>query len=88
MDSLEFEITSCIQNARKQRFVVQNFIHSSNQHVTPQRMPLQPVVNVSSQGIGYVTTSSSCLEYSQADIESPECNKYSANYDGHQWNRQ
>ena len=32
MNSLEFQITSCIQNARKQRFIVQNFIRSSNQY--------------------------------------------------------
>ena len=48
MDSLEFEITSCIQNARKQRLVVQNFIHSSNQYATPNRIPWQPVTTVSS----------------------------------------
>ena len=48
MDSLEFEITSCIQNARKQRLVVQNFIHSSNQYATPNRIPWQPVTIVSS----------------------------------------
>ena len=32
MNSLEFQITSCIQNARKQRFIVQNFNRSSNQY--------------------------------------------------------
>ena len=48
MDSLEFEITSCIQNAREQRLVVQNFIHSSNQYVSPNRIPSQPVTIVSS----------------------------------------
>ena len=48
MDSLELEITSCIQNARKQRLVVQNFIHSSNQYATPNRIPWQPVTTVSS----------------------------------------
>ena len=45
MDSLEFKKTSCIQNGRKQRFVVQNFIHSRNQYVTPQRIPWQPVAS-------------------------------------------
>ena len=32
MDSFEFEITSSIQHARKQRFVVQNFIDYSNKY--------------------------------------------------------
>ena len=81
--SLEFEIISCIQNARKQRFVVQNFIHSSNQHVIPQRISWQPVAGVSSPGIGNVTVSSSSLGYLHADIGSPEYNKHSVNYGRH-----
>ena len=83
MNSIEFEITSCIRKARKQRLVVQNFIHSSKQNVTPQRIPWQLVASVSSQGIGNVTASSSSLRHSHADIGSPEYSKYSANHGRH-----
>ena len=48
--------------------------------VTPQRVYLQPVASVSSQEIGNITGSLSSLGYSQADMKSPEYNKYSANY--------
>ena len=73
MDSLKFEITSCIHK---------NFIHSSNHYVTPQRIPWQYVASVSYQGICNVTANSSNLGDSQADIGSPEYKKYSANYGG------
>ena len=83
MDSLEFEITSCIQNAGKKdllckiSFILVNYKNS-------QRIPWQPVASVTFQGIiGNVNTSSSSLGYSHADIGSIDCNKYSANYGGH-----
>ena len=79
MDFQEFEITSCIQNARKQRFVAQNFIHSSNQYVTPQRIPWQTMASVSSQRIDNITTSSSSFWYLHSDIGSQEYN----NHGGH-----
>ena len=41
------------------------------------------MASVSSQGVRNITASSFCLEYSHADIESWEYNKYSANYGGH-----
>ena len=82
-DSLESEITSCIQNARKQRFLMKKFIYFSNQYVTPQKTPWEPVASVGSQGKGNVTASSSSLRYSHANIGSPKYNRYSANYGGH-----
>ena len=48
MNSIEYEITSCIRKARIQRLVVQTFIHSSKQNVTLQRIPWQLVASVSS----------------------------------------